>query len=612
MADLNKKCFANKYCSECIAKNIAKYGSFDIECNGITVDKDVKYAISQGVDEHDAKWMYDPRYFFTKVYGKKPRWYQEPILLCTSKNLVSRQCRQSGKTLAIIFKIMHFLVTNDNETVLVITPNESQVKKIFEEYVLRDCINKSTELKESVTSRSQKPYYKVELCNSSKIQLMIAGDTVRGQSGSWIYIDEAALIGSELLNSILMTVAAKGDEAVIIQTSTPKGRGNQFYKACKEYTTYNEYHVSIHQIDEMKSLIPSFRRQLGETGFLQEAEAEFPDISGGPFNYAGIDASKSDYRYDECERQEGVIYIGGVDWNGPTIGSYFYVISFNPETYEIKIVDKSIVSSANWNSLVAKEELISLNRKWQCKHWMVDYGYSSSIVEELRSYSMKIASSVGNKHPDAQIKYTLETVEFGSFLTTFDPFTKEEIKKTTKAFIISQTSRLFEPDNNGMVAIQISVEDDELIKALENYKLLNVTARGFEQYGFDKGAGVEDHILDALNLAIYGVVKYYNELFKRVVYHAVTIGMSNKVLTNALGNNNDIIDARGRDILLLSDNDKSTIQNDDKYGSLREQRELNQGNTISRTFSRSGTNLRSMGGINPVRARSHIIKRTLG
>ena len=138
--DLNHKNFKNPYCQACITKNLTKYSKWDIDCNGITVDRDVKYAMSQGVDEHDAKWMYDTRYFFEKVYGTKPRDYQEPILLCTSRNLVARQCRQSGKTLSIIFKIMHFLFTNDNQTILVITPNESQVKKIYEEYVLRDCM----------------------------------------------------------------------------------------------------------------------------------------------------------------------------------------------------------------------------------------------------------------------------------------------------------------------------------------------------------------------------------------------------------------------------------------------------------------------------------------
>lgn len=606
--NLNQSCFKNKHCQACITKNIAKYGSFDIQCSGITVEKDVKFAIDNGIDEHEARWMYDPCYFFEKVYGSKPRWYQEPILLCTSANLVSRQCRQSGKTLAIIIKIMHFLIANENQTVLVITPNESQVKKIYEEYVLRDCVYKSDEMKESVVSKTQKPYYKVEFCNGSKIQLMIAGETVRGQTGTWIYIDEAALIGSELLNSILMTIASKGDAAVTIQTSTPKGRGNQFYKACKEFSNYNEYHVSIYDIEEMKNLIPSFRRQLGETGFMQEAVAEFPDISGGPFNYAGIDAARTPYEYEDCTPSDGVIYIGGVDWNGPTIGTYFYVISFNPDTYEIKIVDKRIVSSANWNSLVAKEALIELNRRWKCKHWMCDYGYSSSIIEELRAYSMKVASSLGNLHPDSQIKFTLETVEFGSILNVTDPFTKEELKKTTKAFIISQVSRLFEPNKDGQVAIQISEYDEELIKALENYKLLNVTTRGFEQYGFEKGAGVEDHILDALNLAIYGVVKYYNELFKRVVYHAVTIGVSNKIVKDALGNKEQI-DLRGKDALLLSGNDDPHEDIGKQY-----RPPPPDGNVVSsRSFGRAGLVSRSFnGGANPFKARSNIIKRTLG
>ncbi len=151
---------------------------------------------------------------------------------------------------------------------------------------------------------------------------MVASETVRGQSSDWIYIDEAAIIGSDLINSILMTIASRGDNATIIQSSTPKGRGNQFYKACKEYPEYNEYHVSIYDVDELKSKVSTFKKQLGEFGFSQEAEAEFPDVSGGPFNYTGVDKAKLIYEYDECTRQDGIIYIGGVDWNGPAIGTY--------------------------------------------------------------------------------------------------------------------------------------------------------------------------------------------------------------------------------------------------------------------------------------------------
>ncbi len=51
---------------------------------------------------------------------------------------------------------MHYLSTNDNKTVLIVTPNEAQIKKIYEEYILRDCIYKNDELKESVVSKVSK------------------------------------------------------------------------------------------------------------------------------------------------------------------------------------------------------------------------------------------------------------------------------------------------------------------------------------------------------------------------------------------------------------------------------------------------------------------------
>lgn len=603
---LDRKCFKNKICQECIAKNIQKYGKFDIQCSGITVEDDVAFAIKNGVAEEDARWLYDTRYFFNKVYGSPARKYQEPILLCTSRNLVSRQCRQTGKTLSIVFKIMHYLSTNDNKTVLIVTPNEAQIKKIYEEYILRDCIYKNAELKESVVSKSQKPYYKVELCNGSKVVLMVASETVRGQSSDWIYIDEAAIIGSDLINSILMTIASRGDNATIIQSSTPKGRGNQFYKACKEYSEYNEYHVSIYDVEELKSKIPSFKKQLGEFGFAQEAEANFPDVSGGPFNYTGIDKARSDYSYDDCVRQDGIIYIGGVDWNGPAIGTYLTVIGFDPGNYNVKIVERRVVSSNNWNSLAAKQALIDLNRKWICKHWMVDYGFSNSIVEELRAYSMKIAPQLGNQHPDSQLKYIIDTVEFGSLITIVDPFTKEEVKKTTRSFMVQQLARLFEITNSdSVVPIMFSKYDKDLIDSLENYKLLNISSRGYEQYGFDKNDGIEDHLMDTLLLATFGIVKYYNELFKRIIYQSSVANTNAAIINNAAPKPE--ISLRGKNITLISDSDDTPIEFEEKTVQSR-QKASERNLYSSSTFSRSGVVRRSDG--YGFKRKSEIVRRT--
>ena len=115
------------------------------------------------------------------------------------------------------------------------------------------------------------------------------------------------------------------------------------------------------------------------------------------------------------------------------------------------------------------------------------------------------------------IKHIIEAVEFGSFLEIEDPFTKEEVKKTTKSFAVTQVSKIFEPNPQGYVPISFSKYDKELIDSLENYKLLQITDRGVEKYGFDKKDGFEDHAIDAFILAIYGIIKNYNELFKRML-----------------------------------------------------------------------------------------------
>jgi hypothetical protein len=577
--NLNAKCFQNTICKDCIKKQIAKYGEFTVRCTGITVEQDVKYAIENGFEEHDARWMFDATYFFEKVYGKPARWYQRKALLCSSKNIVARQCRQSGKSLAFVYRIMHFVLTNENVSALIITPQEVQIKKLWDEYILRDCLYKTPELKHAISNKSMSPVYIINFENGSKITLMIAGPGVRGQTADWIYIDEAAIVPSEVLADVLAVILSKEDNASILMTSTPKGRGNMFYKGCRDDPEYTEIHVSIYDVKEMAGQIKRFKKLLGETGFMQECEAEFPDLSGGPFNLRGIDLAKVDRRYEDNIREPGYIYFGGVDWNGPAVGTYFYIVGFNPDSGHINVVDKKIVSSASWNSTIAKQAFIDLNRKWIPKHWMADYGYGHTIIEELKRWSMMIAPKVGGIHPDAQIRYTLEAIEFGAFMEIEDPFNREVQRKTTKSFIVGQVSRLFEPINN-MVCLNFDKEDEDLVKSLENYKLLNVTAKGVEQYGFDKKDGIEDHNIDSLMLALYGIIKFYGELFRRILMSSATFSTKDILAPNESQKN----ETKYGSIILLTDNSPEPIYLDER--SFIDRSELGPEIIISRTLNR--------------------------
>ena len=611
MENFKQKRFCNSICKECIKQNFLKYGKFDIQCDGITIEDDVKLAMKEGLDEHDARWLFDPVYFFETVYGMPTRWYQPRILCCTARNMVGRQCRQTGKTLMFMYKIFHFVLTNDDKTVLVVTPQEAQIKKIWDEYIFRDFVYKNPLIKESVTGKTMSPYYQITFDNGSKIVMMIAGPGVRGQSGDWIYIDEAAIVPNEVLNDILMAVASRAEAATILMTSTPKGRGNAFFEACNLNGEFNEYHVSIEQVDEMKSQIKRFKKMLGETGFIQECLAEFPDTSGGPFNFKGIDMAQIEYEYEDTVRQDGWIYFGGVDWNGPNIGTYFYVVAFNPDNLNIKVVDKAIVASAEWNAQVAKNKFIELNRKWKPKSWKTDFGYGHGVNEELKYWSTyKLPLNTPPNHPDSMIKHILEPVEFGAWMDIEDPFTKEEIKKTTKSFIISQISRLFEVEN-GHVPICFAKSDTELTKSLENYKLLQITDKGVEKYGFEKKAGIEDHCLDALFLAIYGIIKNYNELFKQIFSFSIPLDaislMSPKRDTDW---ENKI--PHGANVVLITGTDETPIELDEKSFEKYSPEDRNQNKTfISRTFNR--TMDKGRGGLDDVmkHRNSHIVNRRL-
>jgi hypothetical protein len=609
MINLNSSCFKNRICERCIKRNKKKYPTgWEIDCRGITVDEDVRFAIKNGIDEHQANMLFNPIYWFSYIYGSSPRHYQEELLCCTSRKLTARWSRQTGKSLTAIGRCLNYVTTNENVSVLIVAPQETQIKKLWDEYIWRDFLHKSPELKASVVSKTMSPNYQIVFDNNSRIILQIAGPGVRGSTANWLMIDEAAIIGKDILSDILMVIASKGDEASLLMTSTPKAK-DMFYKACMEDPEFNELHVQIYDVDEMKDQVEFYKKLLSADGFMQECEALFLPSSGGPFNLIGVSLAKSQYEYSDCSPEPGFLYFGGVDWNGPNVGTYFYIVGFNPDTGQIKGVDKKIVSSAVWNSTVAKQTFVELNRKWKPKQWMVDYGYSASLVEDLKLWSLKSEREglVPHNHPDAMVKHILEPVQFGGWVEVDDPFTREPIKKTTRGFMVSEVSKLFEPQfDNTYVPISFPASDSDLIESLESYKIINTTSKGTEQYGFEKGSGIEDHLQDAFNLSIYGIVKHYSELFKKILAESVPIYREevypDPIETDTLSMHNS------QSIILLTDNSPEPIALDSKCSSKwepKDQEDLLP--IVSRTFDK-GLNKKytSKNNFN----RGYVIKRT--
>lgn len=603
------RAYNNEICKECIKKNRAKYGEMSIQCSGITVEDDVKFAIKNGASEEESRFLFDPVYFFESIYQSKVRWYQKRILYCSAKRLAGRQCRQTGKSLIYLYKLLHQVITTPDTSVLIVAPTEKQIAELWNKYIYKHFIHKSQMIAASVVSSVKSPMYEIVFSSGGRITLSIANDSIRGWSGNILYIDEAAIIPTEALNSIIMTIGSAGSEAQIYETSTPKGRGNQFHTACNDSPEFNEFHVSIDEVEEMKDAKEGFKRLLGETGYLQECCAEFPDVSGGPFNYRGIDLARQSYEYEDCIKEPGYLYFIGCDWNGPNVGTYFYVVGFNPDTGNIKAVDKKVVSSAVWNSTVAKQTFIELNRKWAPKVCMADIGYGHAQIEDLKLWSLKSEQegNIPHNHPDAMIKYILEPVQFGGWVDIDDPFTREPIKKTTRGFMVSQISKLFEPQfDNTYVPISFPASDKDLQESLENYKLINTTSKGTEQYGFEKGSGIEDHLSDAFNLALYGIIKNYSELFKKIIAESVPL-YRDEVFPVPIDDTTIKI-LNNQSIILLTDNSSETIALDSKCSSKWEP--VNQEDLlpiISRTFDK-GLN-KQFASNNSLR-RKNIIKRT--
>ncbi len=240
---------------------------------------------------------------------------------------------------------------------------------------------------------------------------------------------------------------------------------------------------------------------------------------------------------------------------------------------------------------------------------MVDAGFGHSITEELRYWSTYNLpdNNYDGKQADQMIKHILEPVAFGAWMTLEDPFTHEEIKKTTKSYIVSQVSRLFEPENN-YVPFTFSKHDSDLKQSLENYKLLQITDTGVEKYGFDKKGMIEDHLIDSVMLAVYGIIKYYHDLFKTMIMVSVPID-AREILTPKKDTEQETKPAKGKAIVLITDNSPEPIELDD--AKIRMPVEEQQA-VISRTFNKfvDGNQRHTLNSLMS-RRNSHIIHRRL-
>lgn len=461
------------------------------------------------------------------------RWYQRHIMNCSAQLKVLRMGRRTGKTVSMRVETLHALHHNDDFTVVLIAPFESQLIK-FEE-VLMGLIDKSSTVKDNF-KKWNKTKHTITFHNGSKLEGYCTGgdkqsktaDRVRGAGANMIVIDEADYISEDALQAVL-AVMSDDRKCRILLSSTPTGKRKFFYQWCvekqigfKEWMVYS--HASPSYTKQADTL---YRSTLSEDRYRKEYLAEFGSLIDALISPECINKAVESYDILELRAagpKANCKYIIGVDWNGRRIGTTIVVIEFNPNTAKYKLVDKVIVKDTEYNYENSCWAAIKSFDHWKASWMYVDSGHGDMQIEMIK----KTARQLNN----IPLQKGLVDVPMGGFQIIKDPLTGLDTKKHTKEFAINLMVNAFE---NQRIVIPYSEnykDDDEdwgLIPQLYDLAKEKVSDTG--RVVFAKSV---DHTMTAMYLALLGFHMKLTDI-GRVAHDAATIIVSQGDLRKLAG-----------------------------------------------------------------------------
>lgn len=560
-------------CISCQSRHLIKYAgktdddgnvinSFNVQCSGIpatlppgSANKVNEIIAQTGVDKARAlkivQGSIDPVAWAELMFGfddaregRRLREYQKEQIRCTSNKVVLREGRRSGKTFAAAVKILYQVFNAkvlagydqlgqkiySGPPVMIVTPFLSQLLNVFNEMESLLKINK--DLSSTVTTGGsgslyvKTPFFRMEFSNGAVIKGFVSGSTnkqddsgggtLRGQSASFIYIDEMDMIPESILEKVILPILLSDELGgfTLWATSTPIGKKGSFYSWCKEDDTFKEDHLPstvLPQWEKIKKTYepPKYTKEAFESEFL----ALFTDGEYGVFKPSLIRMARRNYSYHQVANKLalknifGVIdpsklsIVLGIDWN-KNAGSEFVVVAYDPSTGLYITLDAINIGASEFSANKWKQVVIDLNAKWSPDYIYADEGYGHHIIEDLKLLSFQLkASAKTHKEKETALLYErLVSFNFSQKIELVSPIDGEIMSKTGKDYLIQNAVRIFEDQ-----VICIPEDDEALYQQLHHYVVLRrspVTNKPI--YGSDSDK-IGDHRLDAFMLALAGL-----------------------------------------------------------------------------------------------------------
>jgi hypothetical protein len=285
-------------------------------------DKLLKYSKASD-EEKNVMISSDPSLFSyallrNRVMGRMRLYaFQDMIINDGSKLIAVAISRQVGKTTMAIIKSLHYVLNNDNATVLVISKTLSQSKEMISK--LKQLVNNSplkddfSRVADGYDNKSEFYVKNKGKDTYSRIISVPATDAARGYSADLVIADEIAFWDNsqEMFNEAILPTISE-TKGVIMMLSTPKGQLGVFWDVFTKTEIWSCYQfdwtICPHHTEENMEI---YREQLGSFAFRQEYEASFEANQAAYFTREEVDQAVKEYALTEHTTLPTVI---GVDF----------------------------------------------------------------------------------------------------------------------------------------------------------------------------------------------------------------------------------------------------------------------------------------------------------
>lgn len=456
---------------------------------------------------------------------------QERILSAQHRHNILRVHRRAGKSYGLVILTLYYAITMQKGELLYIAPRMNQVEAYWDE--LERFIDAHPFLKAAVVGGTKKPFVK-RFSNGTVLKGFTTGssskgkgDSIRGQGGDVVFLDEVALMHDEdfaALDAIIEGDVYRRFPTMVYAASTPQGSFGKFYEWCTDDRgLYNQICVPIDENPLYSAAdLARIRAKCSERQWLTEYLVRFLDAGASVFSPSLIKRARRGPDYavtpmppraldDDGRREPKRVWrTMGVDWdkfNADGSGPNIAILECDERPPDPKtgfrggdgvprVIYRESMPQHPMAHTRAVARVIELNQLMTPDAIYVDPGQGELNIETFHLY--------GQQHPGSGLEKKVFRCHFGSHVLVSDPGTNELVKKPFKPFMINLLGKWFEDD-----MIEYAHGDATFEEQLTKYRIVN---RTINSVTYSKE---NEHIIDAVGMACVALFQIHKSEFRR-------------------------------------------------------------------------------------------------